>query len=75
MGNSNNTSIDRLDGLKLVYDLQKNEEEVSSVKLMKIKSYVLDWLEEQGYISWNENKTKACITDKGIGYLAERKWI
>ena len=75
MGNSNNTSIDRLDGLKLVYDLQKNKEEVSSVKLMKIKAYVLEWLEEEGFISWNESRTKACITEQGIDYLTDRQWI
>ena len=75
MGNSNNASIDRLDGLKLVYDLQKNKEEVSSVKLMKIKAYVLEWLEKQGFISWNERRTKASITDEGIQYLNDRQWI
>ena len=75
MGNSNNDSIDRLDGLKLVYNLQKNKEEVSLVRLMKIKTYVLQWLEEQGFISWNERRTKASITDEGIQYLNDRQWI
>ena len=75
MGNSNNTSIDRLDGLKLVYKLQGEKEEVSSVKLMKVKSYVLDWLQEKGFISWNDSKTKASITEEGVAELKDRKWI
>lgn len=75
MGNSNNASIDRLDGLKLVYRLQQNKEEVSLVKLMKIKAYVLEWLEEEGFISWNESRTKASITEVGIQYLNDRQWI
>jgi|TARA_Y100000310_G_scaffold344487_1_gene457514 DNA-binding PadR family transcriptional regulator len=75
MGNSDNRSIDRLDGLKYIYDLQINKEEVSSVKLMKIKSYVLDWLEDKGFIFWNDSKTKVSITEKGMQELKDRKWL
>ncbi len=75
MGNSDNRSIDRLDGLKYIYDLQIDKEEVSSVKLMKIKSYVLDWLEDKGFIFWNDSKTKVSITEKGMQELKDRKWL
>jgi DNA-binding PadR family transcriptional regulator len=75
MGNSDNRSIDRLDALKLVYGLQKNKEEVSSVKLLKVKAYVLDWLEEEGFISWNKSRTRVSITEEGIAELKDRKWI
>ena len=75
MGNSDNRSIDRLDALKLVYSLQKNKEEVSSVKLLKVKAYVLDWLEEEGFISWNKSRTRVSITEEGIAELKDRKWI
>ena len=75
MGNSDNRSIDRLDALKLVYSLQKNKEEVSSVKLLKVKAYVLDWLEEEGFISWSKSRTKVSITEEGVEELKKRSWI
>ncbi len=75
MGNSDNRSIDRLDGLKLIYDLQNQKEEVSSVKLLKVKPSVLEWLELQEFIVWNETRTRVSITDLGVKELSNRKWI
>ena len=75
MGNPDNRSIDRLDGLRLIFDLQNYEEEVSLVKVLKIKPSILEWLEEQGYIGWNETRTKLSITDDGVAELRIRKWI
>jgi len=75
MGNSDNRSIDRLDALKLVHNLQKNKEEVSSVKLLKVKAYVLEWLEEEGFISWSKSRTRVSITEEGIEELKKRSWI
>tara|TARA_Y100000310_G_C20486718_1_gene717213 strand:+ start:168 stop:395 length:228 start_codon:yes stop_codon:yes gene_type:complete len=75
MGNSDNRSIDRLDGLRLIYDLQNYDEEVSLVKVLKIKPSILEWLEKQSYIKWNETRTRLFITDDGIAELRTRKWI
>ena len=75
MGNSTNNSIDRLDGLRTVYRLQGTEESVSSMRLMSVKASVLDWLEEQKLIVWSNHNTRASITEEGIKYLTEHKWI
>jgi hypothetical protein len=75
MGNSNNVSIDRLDGLKFIYELQKDKKEISLVELLKIKACILKWLEEEAFIFWNESKTKVSITEKGILYLTDKQWI
>jgi len=75
MGNSDNRSIDRLDGLRLIYDLQNQKEEVSSVKLLKVKPSILEWLELQKFIVWNEARTRVSITDLGVEELSNRKWI
>jgi hypothetical protein len=75
MGSSDNRSIDRLDALKLIYGLQKNKEDVSSVKLLKVKAYIIDWLEEKNFISWNKSRTKVSITEEGVEELKERSWI
>ena len=75
MGSSDNRSIDRLDGLRLIYDLQNYSEEVSLVKVLKIKPSILEWLEEQSYIEWNETRTRLSITDDGVAELRIRKWI
>jgi len=75
MGSSDNRSIDRLDGLKLIYDLQNYDEEVSLVKVLKIKPSILEWLEKQNYIEWNETRTRLSITDDGVAELRIRKWI
>ncbi len=75
MGSSDNRSIDRLDGLRLIYDLQNYDKEVSLVKVLKIKPSILEWLEKQGYIEWNETRTRLSITDDGVAELKIRKWI
>ena len=75
MGSSDNRSIDRLDGLKLIYDLQNYDEEVSLVKVLKIKPSILEWLEKQNYIDSNETRTRLSITDDGVAELRIRKWI
>ena len=75
MRNPDNRSIDRLDGLRLIFDLQNHEEEVSLVKVLKIKPSILEWLEKQGYIEWNEIRTRLSITDDGVAELKIRKWI
>jgi len=75
MGNSDNRSIDRLDGLRLIYDLQNQKETVSSVKLLKVKPSIMDWLELQEFIVWNDARTRVSITDLGVEELTNRKWI
>jgi hypothetical protein len=75
MGNSDNRSIDRLDALRLVLELQNQKEEVSSVQLLKVKPAIISWLEDKGFIVWNKPHTAVSVTDKGIEELTNRKWI
>ena len=70
-----NVSIDRLDALRMIFDLQDHKGEVSLVKMLKIKPEIIRWLVSSEFIEWNEKKTKVCVTENGVNELLSKSWI